>query len=146
MSISNHLEKKQEILFCIFSVFFLLLLLCGDFLITKFIPVNPNQEYFLQEKSCREISLEEAISYIQKEEELYLFFGDKNDHQKEQCDLVSNLYFVDSSLLEKEEIWQEFLKTLDFEFPSFSIPKIVFFQNGIYKKSFDSFELLAKEK
>lgn len=146
MSISNHLEKKQEILFCIFSVFFLLLLLCGDFLITKFIPVNPNQEYFLQEKSCREISLEEAISYIQKEEELYLFFGDKNDHQKEQCDLVSNLYFVDSSLLEKEEIWQEFLKTLDFEFQSFSIPKIVFFQNGIYKKSFDSFELLAKEK
>ncbi len=146
MSISNHLEKKQEILFCIFSVFFLLLLLCGDFLITKFIPVNPNQEYFLQEKSCQEISLEEAISYIQKEEELYLFFGDKNDHQKEQCDLVSNLYFVDFSLLEKEEIWQEFLKTLDFEFQSFSIPKIVFFQNGIYKKSFDSFELLAKEK
>ena len=107
-SFQKNIFTKQQIFFCIFSVFFFLFLLCGDWIVTRFIPVNPNQEYFLNSKleqdDLIEISLEEAFHLILSEEQINLLFIEKEKiNSVEKMKHLESLYFVDLNTIHQDE-------------------------------------------
>lgn len=144
-------EKSLQTLSCAIAVAGMILLLSGDFLISRFIRINPNQIYIEPKETAisnydisflNPVSLTEASAKIKEGGRVIIFSGRSTCNPcqnfipilKEtlnELNITDALYLERNTILEQSEEYNEFIKyspILKEEFSS--TPFLMIFQNG----------------
>lgn len=142
---------------CFFAVFGLLLLLCGDILVSSFLPVQPNDNYSKEkELSIDEISYDisflEKISFsdfvnkMEKKEDFFVLLisdfcsscEEFSSVLKEVIDNypISSIYYLNLDEVSKNtSLYETFFNYFNLSMNELeSVPYFFFFQNGMNQK------------
>lgn len=155
-------EKSLQVLSCALAVAVMLLLLFGDMIISRFIPLNPNQNSVKEEKEdetvtkvlesndydvsfMNEVSLNRALSDIQTGNLVFLFSGRSTcgpcrsfvpvlKEVYQDLNITSGLYLDRNSITSGTEGYDMFVSQSEILQSNFgSTPLFLLFKNGTFQ-------------